>query len=820
MPTRLVVLASLAVACAVHAQPAPSPAADPLSLPLPRPASKGAYQWGIEALRFDLAWSITRGRAHIAFPDIGPIADHEDLRSGIDGPLRLHLSEVVPDPAVASRYHSMMTIGVAAARGANGHGIAGACPYCSVSIHNGRNRQGGLADALESGAAVVNLSAGSASAGSCAAGNYTFQQDCAFHTRAEERDVVFVVIAGNSAARYTGLPGGSPTVMVVAGLQPDGAFWTEGYETANRGSDYGAGIRLVAPSRDVLTTHPVGGVYINPSLRCGDRVDSLQGAGPSLGAEYAGYGDCHGTSFSGPWVSALAGLMRSANPLLTAAEVRRIIDETATRPVAGPAGSGLTFYIPDAEAALRKAIGTGLRNRTTPMFSLFAPGAGAHFFTTSPQAAVAAAAGELGMRPLTVRPVYESFGDEIAGYTHFAGRICAAGNCRRVPARAGFDVFSTENSVDGRALVPLYRLSLACSDADCTPHRSFTYATSDADVRALQQHGWAFDMIEGYVYSPQETVPGAQRLCLGHDAQRRDRILYAAASCDRAQLANAAGETTGGSYSQGATLGFLPMAKVPENHTGLWWNPAESGWGVNFSHQGDLVFGTLFTYAADGTPMWLVMSAGRREGEADSYSGELYRARGFPLTATSPAPVALTEVGKMTVSFDGADMASLTYDVSGVQVAKKVTRMVFGARAADCRDAFGERTSLANYQDLWFDPREPGWGLNVTHQGALVFATLFTYDDAGMDLWYVMSSGERQPDGSYLGRLYRTRGPAFDAVPWIPLAAGDLTDVGAMRLRFVDGANGTMHVALEGRPEVQKAISRMIFSTPASGCRG
>lgn len=108
----------------------------------------------------------------------------------------------------------------------------------------------------------------------------------------------------------------------------------------------------------------------------------------------------------------------------------------------------------------------------------------------------------------------------------------------------------------------------------------------------------------------------------------------------------------------------------------------------------------------------------------------------------------------------------------------------------------------------------------MAHQGAVVFATLFTYDDAGGDLWYVMSSGERQADGSYLGRLYRTRGPAFDAMPWTPLGPGDLTDVGSMRLGFADGVHGTMQLALAGKPEVQKAISRMVFSNPVSGCRG
>ena len=34
------------------------------------------------------------------------------------------------------------------------------------------------------------------------------------------------------------------------------------------------------------------------------------------------------------------------------------------------------------------------------------------------------------------------------------------------------------------------------------------------------------------------------------------------------------------------------------NYTGMWWNPDESGWGINVVHQGDIVFATLFTYDA------------------------------------------------------------------------------------------------------------------------------------------------------------------------------------------------------------------------------
>jgi hypothetical protein len=76
-----------------------------------------------------------------------------------------------------------------------------------------------------------------------------------------------------------------------------------------------------------------------------------------------------------------------------------------------------------------------------------------------------------------------------------------------------------------------------------------------------------------------------------------------------------------------------------------------------------------------------------------------------------------------------------------------------------------------NYTDLWWNPEESGWGINVTHQGEILFATLFTYGGDGEPDWFAMSRGERQEDGSYLGELYRARGPVFHASPWSPITS-------------------------------------------------
>lgn len=265
---------------------------------------------------------------------------------------------------------------------------------------------------------------------------------------------------------------------------------------------------------------------------------------------------------------------------------------------------------------------------------------------------------------------------------------------------------------------------------------------------------------------------------------------------------------------------FLSRASGAANYTALWWNPAESGWGLNVNQQGDIAFATLFTYDASGNPMWLVMSNGTRQGNADAFSGDLYRTTGPAFNAVPFTPISasnVTRVGTLSIAFSGADTATLTYGVNGVDVAKSIQKQVYGARAAQCRSTTESRAGATNFQDLWWNAAESGWGVNVTQQGDIIFATLFTYGADGQGLWLVMSAGTRQADGSYFGDLYRTTGPAFNAQPFTPIGAGNVTQVGTMRFRFTDAVNGTIGYSVNGAA-VTKSITRQVFSSPVPLC--
>ena len=270
----------------------------------------------------------------------------------------------------------------------------------------------------------------------------------------------------------------------------------------------------------------------------------------------------------------------------------------------------------------------------------------------------------------------------------------------------------------------------------------------------------------------------------------------------------------------------LALAAVP-NYQGLWWNsPAgsESGWGINVAHQGDIIFATWFTYDATGKALWLSMTASKTEDGA--YQGTLFQTRGpaFDAFVFNPAAVTLNPVGAGTLAFTDDNTGRFLYTVNGINQIKSITRQVFGPLPT-C--VFGAQTNLAlatNFQDIWYAApaeSEAGWGVNFTHQGDVIFATWFTYDVDGTPLW-LSATLDKTASGAYSGTLYRTTGPKFNAVPFLP-ADVTLTPVGTLTLTFANGNSATFAytVALEGPASAvtqTKSIVRQVFLGPGTIC--
>ena len=135
----------------------------------------------------------------------------------------------------------------------------------------------------------------------------------------------------------------------------------------------------------------------------------------------------------------------------------------------------------------------------------------------------------------------------------------------------------------------------------------------------------------------------------------------------------------------------------------LWYNSRESGWGLNISHQQELLFATLFVYGADGRTRWFVASELRSPNREYSFTGPLYETSGPGFAGIfNPANVTVRQVGTMTFTLATVGSAVVTYTVDGATVVKDVSRQTF--RSQDMSGSYlgflaGTRTGCATAGD-------------------------------------------------------------------------------------------------------------------------
>ncbi|MFZ3322624.1 MAG: S53 family peptidase [Usitatibacter sp.] len=292
-----------------------------------------------------------------------------------------------------------------------------------------------------------------------------------------------------------------------------------------------------------------------------------------------------------------------------------------------------------------------------------------------------------------------------------------------------------------------------------------------------------------------------------------------------------AGYLVGPGYDLVTGLGSIDVANLfsqwsmastqSTNYQGLWWAaPAgsESGWGINFAHQGDTIFATWFTYDTTGTGNWLVMTAPKTSG--NTYSGTLYSTTGpaFNSVPFSPASVTAKAEGTGTLTFTDANGGTFSYMIGATTQTKTITREVFGTMPT-CAPATGALTAATNYTDLWWASpaaSESGWGINLTHEGTTIFGSWFTYDSTGKPMWLVVTAPQSAPN-TYSGTLYRTTGPAFNSVPFNPANVA-ATSVGSATFTFANG-NSAQFAYTVGSVSQTKTITREVFATTGTVCQ-
>jgi serine protease len=204
----------------------------------------------------------------------------------------------------------------------------------------------GIRWAADNGADVINMSLGT----SAPATFLTALQDAVQY--AASQGVVIVASAGNAAGATPEYPAGYPEVIAVGATEYGGQMTSY----SNRG------VEVCAPGGTDAGTDANGDGY--PDMILQNTFDPNTRAVCDMS-----YWFFAGTSMASPHVAALAALVKSEAPSLTATEIRQVIRDTANPAFSSECGYGLI----DATLAL-ETVATGDH---PPVVSLVSPPAGA-----------------------------------------------------------------------------------------------------------------------------------------------------------------------------------------------------------------------------------------------------------------------------------------------------------------------------------------------------------------------------------------------------------------------------------------------------------
>ncbi|HVF64542.1 MAG TPA: S8 family peptidase [Casimicrobiaceae bacterium] len=628
------------------------------------------------------AWAVTTGSANVvvAVLDSGIRFDHPDLVPAGSGGNVLAGYDMISDIGVAndgdgrdadatdpgdfvtaaeagngqfddcdqrnSSWHGTLVAGIIGARTDNGIGMAsvarnvrllpvrvlGKCGGFDSDIIAGMRWAAGLSvpglPINSDRANVINLSLGGES--NC---NSAYQQTV---TELVGMGIVIVASAGNSAGHRVGTPANCNGVIAVGGLRHVGA--KVGF------SDVGETVAISAPGGNCIN--------VTPGSECLYPILTTNNAGATTPGEstYTHSFDISvGTSFSTPLVSGTVALMLSAQPSLSPIQVRTILQSTSrTFPTTG-----------------------GDNGDGTPVLTCQAPQ-----FTPTGQ-------------PIDQLQCYCTIDTCGAGMLDAGAAVnaAAAGAASARVQTQGLWWNRPAGSESGWGLKVAHH-------ADTIFATWFTYdSTGRAWWLAMtgRRTGTAPDVFTGTLIETR----GPPFDAMPFDPAQVTRSQVGTATLTFADVNRGTFSYVVNGIAQTKAISRTVFGVVPKctattsnavaqsaNYQDVWWaaSGAESGWGINFAHQGDAIFATWFTYDAQGRPLWLSAHASRNA--AGLYQGDLVQTNGTSFASFSAAQVVRNVVGSTTLAFTHGNAGTFTYTYNGVTQTRPIARLLFSPPAA------------------------------------------------------------------------------------------------------------------------------------------
>ena len=334
-----------------------------------------ALQWWVARTGLPAAWDIERGdRATVAVIDTGIDGGHPDIAGKIAEAID---NDATPSNGAATgdeNGHGTHVSSLACAAGDNSSGIVGSGLNCRLIVIKSDLSDGSIArsitQAADLGAGAITMSFGTD--GSSPAVRAISQAI----DYAVGKDVVLVAAAADAPVEEQGDPanllqptGTGSDITAGRGLSVTAAnFFDQRAPFAGRGSQ----ISLAAYGAFDQTIGPDGIIGGFPG-----NFTELEGGGSAIfrpepcGCRTAVAGDnrfayLQGTSMATPIVAGIAALARALNPDATAADVIRVLKQTATRP-SGAWSPELGWGIVNAAAALNATASIDRRPPTSKL---------------------------------------------------------------------------------------------------------------------------------------------------------------------------------------------------------------------------------------------------------------------------------------------------------------------------------------------------------------------------------------------------------------------------------------------------------------------
>jgi len=267
-----------------------------------------------------------------------------------------------------------------------------------------------------------------------------------------------------------------------------------------------------------------------------------------------------------------------------------------------------------------------------------------------------------------------------------------------------------------------------------------------------------------------------------------------------------------------ATIGLTAQAQTP-NLVGFWWKPTESGWGVSIQQQGARTFAVWFTYDAQAKPVWYTLDCAFASSVC---AGDLVTGSGTPLSQiTGPANVTPSKVGTGSITVTGSGSSArlaLAYTIGAVtQTKSSLEPQNFAAadQVPVCSlQSVSSRSNLTNYTDHWWGGEAAsGWGVQISHQGNLVFAGWYSYNEQRTATW-ITAQGTQDANNPrrFTGTLYQVNtGIAFSQISG-PISQSNISVAGTFEFNFSDGERGTFTYSLPAFGIVNRALAIQRFA--------